>query len=169
MIKPPSSSLPPARSRPPEVSPPPAPRLAVDDTIWPAAIIPVSSARALLAWLAADGVDRGGLWSVGRTTGTWQRYDKPWNLTSGTPDDSELVGTVSVTYNKPREQDLVLHQVQVTGHGLTLGWSAISLVDELLGQIGLSLDACSQDASMPTTAPMKDPFQRADAYHRGAQ
>lgn len=153
--------------RPPAVHAPAQARAEADYIIRPAAIIPMGAARGLLDWLAGNSLENGGVWSVGDSTGIWQRYDKPWNGPYGARGESQLVGTIFVTYDKPRKHDVVLHRVQITDHGLMLGWTTTSLVDEALAQVGLSIATCPRDTSMPTTAPRKDPFQRSDAYTRG--
>jgi hypothetical protein len=160
-------SMPLAPPRPPAAYAPAAARPEADYIIRPAAIIPMGVARALLDWLALNSLEAGGLWSVGETTGIWQRYDKPWNGPYGARGESQLVGTVFVTYDKPRKHDVVLHRVQITDHGLMLGWTTTTLVDELLGKVGLTIDTCPRDTSMPTTGPKADPFRRPDAYDRG--
>jgi hypothetical protein len=40
------------------------------------------------------------------------------------------------------------------------------LVDEILAYVGLSIDSCPRDTSMPSEVA-RDPFQRPDAYSRG--
>jgi hypothetical protein len=47
------------------------------------------------------------------------------------------------------------------------GWTTSTLVDEILSTVGLSIATCERDTSAPT-AYKKDPFQRRDAYDRGA-
>lgn len=167
MTEPLTRSMPLAVPRPPAVYAPAAARPEADYIIRPAAIIPMGVARALLDWLALNSLEAGGLWSVGETTGVWQRYDKPWIAPDGARSDSQPVGTLFVTYDKPRKHDVVLHRVQITDHGLMIGWTTTTLVDELLGKVGLSIATCPRDTSMPTTAPKADPFRRADAYTRG--
>jgi hypothetical protein len=160
-------SMPLTPMRPPAVYAPVAARTEADYIIRPAAIIPMTAAHRLLSWLAANSVETGGLWSVGETTGIWQRYDKPWTGQYGSRGQSELTGTIFVTYDKPRKHDVVLHRVQVTDYGLMLGWTTTTLVDDLLAVVGMSIDTCPRDDSMPMTAK-KDPFRRSDAYSRGA-
>jgi len=160
-------SMPLTPERPPAVHAPAVVRSEADYIIRPAAIIPMTSARALIDWLARNTLELGGVWSVGETTGIWQRYDKPWTGDFGSRGESQLLGTIYVTYDKPRRHDVVLHRVQVTDHGLMLGWTTMTLVDELLGRVGLSIATCPRDTSMPASAPRQDPFRRADAYTRG--
>lgn len=168
MTEPITRSISLAPSSPPAVYAPAAARPEADYIIRPAAIIPMDSARGLLDWLAIDAVERGGLWSVGESSGVWQRYDKAWNGAHQSRGDSELVGTIFVTYDKPRKHDVVLHRVQISDHGLMLGWTTTTLVDELLAQVGLSIATCPRDTSMPAAAPKKDPFQRGRAFNQGA-
>ncbi|MCW2544475.1 MAG: hypothetical protein JWM40_2027, partial [Frankiales bacterium] len=39
-------------------------------------------------------------------------------------------------------------------------------VDEVLAYVGLTIDTCPRDTSLPSTQA-KDPFQRSDARSRG--
>lgn len=160
-------SVPLTPERPPAIHAQAVARDEADYIIRPAAIIPMSSARSLLDYLALNALECGGVWSVGEATGVWQRYDKPWNGEFGSRGDSQLVGTIFVTYDKPRRHDVVLHRVQVTDHGLMMGWTSTSLVDDVLSRVGLSIAMCPRDTSMSTTKPKADPFQRPDAYSRG--
>lgn len=132
--------------------------------IRPAAVLSETAARHLLAWLDANSAaEHGGVWSVGTATGVWQRYDRPWNGELGTRGSSQLVGTIYVTYDLPRQREVVVHRVQVEDHGLMLGWNTTLLVDELLGQVGLSIATCPRDTTPPATYA-KDPFRRRDVY-----
>ena len=153
-------------AKPPGAYAPAAARPEADFIIRPAAVIPVAAARELIAWLDANSFEHGGLWNVGASTGIWQRYDKVWNGAFGARGDSQLVGTIYVTYDRPRKHEVVVHRVQITDHGLMLGWTSTSLVDEILAYVGLSIDTCPRDTSLPGQAPV-DPFQRPDAYSRG--
>ena len=66
----------------------------------------------------------------------------------------------------PRKHEVVIHRVQITDHGLMLGWTSTTLVDEVLAFVGLSIATCPRDTSLPATQA-KDPFQSADARNRG--
>ena len=143
----------------------PTVRPGADVVIRPAAVIPEHAARGVLSWLASNALERGGLWSVGTSTGIWQRYDRPWKGEFGGRGDSQLLGTIYVTYDAPRKYDVLIHRVQVTDHGLMLGWTTRRMVDEILSFVDLSLDTCPREESLPTEYK-KDPFQRADAYTR---
>lgn len=136
-----------------------------DYIIRPAAVINVNAARELVAWLNANSIEKGGVWNVGSSTGIWQRYDKPWTGAFGARGDSLLVGTVYVTYDKPRLHEVVIHRVQITDHGLMVGWNSTKLVDEALRQVGLTIDECPRDTSLPSVNT-PDPFRAADAYRR---
>ena len=155
----PSITLSPAAPLPPAVHAQAAARPEADMVIRPAAVLSETHARAILAYLDAYGVERGGVWSVGAATGVWQRFDRPWTG----PGSNRLVGSIYVTYDLPRNREVVLHRVQVEEHGLMLGWSTTRLVDELLARVGLSIATCPRDTAAPK-AYAKDPFKRRDAY-----
>lgn len=152
--------------RPPGVHAQAATRVESDYIIRPAAVIPVQAARELVTWFQRNALENGGLWNVGASTGIWQRYDKSWNGPFGARGDSQLVGTIYVTYDMPRKHEVVVHRVQITDHGLMLGWTSTTLVDEVLAYVGLTIDTCPRDTSLPATRG-KDPFQRPDARSRG--
>lgn len=152
-----------ADAPPPAFHAPAVARPEADFIIRPAAVIPEGAARELLAWLDANSLANGGLWNVGAATGIWQRYDKVRSGWFGERDDSQLVGGIYVTYDVPRRHEVVLHRVQITDHGLMLGWTTIRLVDELLSYVGLSIATCPRDTSAPTSYK-KDPFRRGNAY-----
>lgn len=137
-----------------------------DVVIRPAAVLSEGTARELLAWLDANSLAKGGLWNVGSATGIWQRYDKVRTGAFGGRDESQLVGGIYVTYDVPRRHEVVLHRVQITDHGLMLGWTTTKLVDELLGYVGLSLASCPRDTTAPTSY-RKDPFRSGNAYGSG--
>jgi hypothetical protein len=155
-----------AALRPPGVHAQAAARPESDYIIRPAAVIPVAAARKVIAWLATHSLEQGGVWNAGTSTGIWQRYDKPWSGPFGARGDSQLVGTVYVTYDRPRKFEVVVHRVQITDHGLMLGWTSTTLVDEILSQVELSIDTCPRDTSLPSQLA-RDPFQQPDAYSRG--
>lgn len=154
-----------ADAPPPAVHAPAVARPEADFIIRPAAVIPETAARELLAWLDANSLAQGGLWNVGRATGVWQRFDKARHGEFGERDDSQLVGAIYVTYDLPRRFEVVLHRVQITDHGLMLGWTTTRLVDELLGYVGLSIATCPRDTTAPTSYK-KDPFRSGGAYGR---
>lgn len=140
-------------------------RAEADAVIRPAAVIPETAAREVIRWLDRNRLEAGGLWSVGEANGMWQRFDRPWNGIAGTRGESQLVGTVHVTYDRPRRYEVVIHRVQITEIGLMAGWTTSSLVDEILRAGGLTLATCPRDTSAPA-AYAKDPFRRTDAYRR---
>jgi hypothetical protein len=154
-----------APARPPGLHTVAAVRPEADFIIRPAAVINMTAARELVAWLNANSIEKGGVWNVGTSTGIWQRYDKKWGGPFGARGDSQLVGTVYVTYDKPRQHEVVIHRVQITDHGLMLGWTSTKLVDEALRQVGLDIDSCPRDESLPSSYG-PDPFRQADAYRK---
>jgi hypothetical protein len=125
--------------------------------IRPAAVIDDRQARELLSELARLDVSRGGLWSG--STSLWQRYDRPWNGPSGSRGDSEAVGSIFVTYNKPADYWVTIYRVSISDHGRVLGWTVDRLTDELLRAVGLTLASCPR-AEM-ADAPTRDPFRVA--------
>jgi len=156
-----------ADAAPPAVHAPATARPEADFVIRPAAVLHENQARAILAWLDANSLANGGLWNIGSATGIWQRYDKARNGPYGGCEDSQLVGGIYVTYDLPRRHEVVLHRVQVTDHGLMLGWTTTLLVDELLGYVGLSIATCPRDTTAPTSYK-KDPFRNGGGYGAAA-
>src|SRR6476660_6307484 len=61
---------------------------AITEVIRPAAIIPESAARAVLAELSLHDARAGGSWLSSPTC--WRRYDRPWNGPDGAPGSAQL-------------------------------------------------------------------------------
>jgi hypothetical protein len=153
-------------TQPPGVHAVAAARPEADYIIRPAAVIPTHAARELVEWFHKNSLENGGLWNVGASTGIWQRYDKVWNGAFGARGESQLVGTIYVTYDMPRRTEVVIHRVQITDHGLMLGWTSTTLVDEVLAFVGLSIATCPRDTTLPASR-LPDPFQNPEARSRG--
>lgn len=124
--------------------------------IRPAAVLPDSAARAVLAELGRQDVSRGGRWNA--TPGLWQRYDEPWSGALGGMGASRLVGTIAAVYGTPRKHEITIYRATVTAHGVAIGWTVESLCDDALRHGGLSLDSCPRAALV--SPPVPDPFRR---------
>lgn len=111
----------------------------VTEVIRPAAVLPESAARIVLDELAARDVRTGGCWTS--TTTLWQRYDRPW-VAAGEPGDSELVGSMHVSYGTPTRYAITVYRATITARGAGGGWSVEALCDEALGFGGYTLAEC---------------------------
>jgi hypothetical protein len=126
--------------------------VAVTEVIRPSAVLPESAARQVLVELAMRDVRSGGYWSHSPTL--WQRYDRAWE-TAEIPGDSELIGTLQVTYGTPTRYAITVYRATITQVGAEQGWTVESLCDEALGFGGYSLADCPR---AELTAPPK-PFR----------
>lgn len=123
--------------------------------IRPSAVLAERAARLVLEELEARDVGKGGVWSA--NTGIWQRYDKPWNGTSGLRGTAKLVGTIGIVYGTPSKLDVTIYRATVTEHGLAEGWSVDRLCDDALKFADLTLASCPR-TTLSSGAP--DPFRQ---------
>ena len=114
---------------------------ASQEVIRPAAVLSETHARLILAGLAADDVQSGGLWWT--RVGTWRRYDAPWPDGAAGPDvDVTHIGTLSCVYDSPARFCVTVFRVSMTSYGLDQGWTTESLCDEAFSHAGLTLADC---------------------------
>lgn len=125
--------------------------VAVTEVIRPAAVLPESAARSVLAELAARDVLSDGVWWSSPVL--WQRWNKPWR---GDPDagDSELIGSLQITYGTPTKYAITIYRATITQYGASQGWTVEMLCDEALGYGGYAL----ADTPRADLAPSPRPF-----------
>jgi hypothetical protein len=111
----------------------------VTEVIRPAAIMPESSARAVLAELAMRDVRADGEWHT--TPTLWRRYDQPW-ATQDSPGDAQLLGSLQVAHGTPTKYEITIYRSTITREGQSAGWDVTSLTNEALGFGGLDLATC---------------------------
>ncbi len=126
----------------------------VTEVIRPAAILPETSARAVLVELAIRDVRSGGLWHAEPTM--WRRYDTPWT-SAMEPGRAELLGTMQVAYGTPTKYDITIYRVTVTRLGSAHGFTVESLSDEALGFGGLTLATCPRATLAQPPRPFRMP------------
>lgn len=129
----------------------------LDTVVRPAAVITDGAARNIARYLEHNDIQFGGLWNA--SVSLWQRYDRTWDGVAGMRGAAKLVGTIYVIHDKPHKYYVTLYRVQVTEHGVSLGFSTDSLADELLSHGNLTLATCPRDTSLLSTRP--DPFHVA--------
>jgi hypothetical protein len=118
---------------------------ASQEVIRPAAVLSETHARLILAGLARDDVQSGGLWWT--RVGTWRRYDSPWPAgASGPTSDVMHIGTLSCVYDSPSRFCVTVFRVSMTSYGLNQGWTTESLCDEAFSHAGLTLADCPRAA-----------------------
>ena len=128
--------------------------VAVTEVIRPAAVLPEEAARVVMVELAVRDVRSGGHWASSPTL--WQRYDRPWNGTgTSTPGDSELVGSLQVSYGTPTKYAITIYRATVTIFGAQHGWNVEALCDEALGFGGYSLAECPRADLKPPPKPFR--------------
>lgn len=123
--------------------------------IRPAAVVPESSAAAIMTQLTSRDVSRGGVWNVSTTL--WQRYSGPWDGVGGTTGSAVLIGSIAVAYETPVRNHITIYRVTITEAGRDLGWTVEALCDEALGYGGLTLEVCPRAELM--APPTRDPFK----------
>jgi len=121
----------------------------------PSAVLAERSAVTVLAALEDRDVGRGGVWSA--SAGLWQRYDKPWDGSTGLKGEARLVGTIGAVYGTPSKYDITIFRVTVTEHGAELGWTVEKLCDDALQYADLTLASCPRTSLI---SPAPDPFYK---------
>ena len=124
----------------------------VTEVIRPSAIVPESSARAILVELALADVRRGGTWSSSPTR--WIRYDKPWT-DSVRVGNARQLGTIDVTYGTPSRYDITIYRAALTQDGVDQGWSIEALCNDALRLGGLHLSSCPRASLAPPPPPFR--------------
>jgi hypothetical protein len=148
----------PRRAAPPELSPLELLRTELADdgivteVIRPAAILPVSAARAIVRELEARSPAAGGVWTT--TTRVWNRYRAPGVDALGEPT-APLLGRMEVAYGTPTRYEITVYRATLTSVGTASGWTVESLCDEPLSFGGLRLATCPR----PTLRPLPRPFR----------
>lgn len=128
--------------------------VAVSEVIRPAAVLPESAARTVLAELAYRDVRSSGCWASSPTL--WQRYDQPWNGSGASPEgDSVLLGALQVTYGSPTRYAITIYRATVTTVAVTRGWTVEALCDEALGFGGYTLAECPRAELSPPPKPFR--------------
>jgi hypothetical protein len=110
----------------------------VTEVIRPAAIVPETSARAILFEMAMRDVRAGGHWHA--EPSLWRRYDQPWEDTQ--PGMARLLGTLQVAYGTPTRYAITIYRVTITAEGSRHGYDVTKLSDEALAFGGLTLASC---------------------------
>src|SRR3954451_1441295 len=128
----------------------------ITKVIRPAAVVPESSASAIIKQLSMRDVARGGVWNVSPTI--WQRYSGAWDGPCNTRGAAELVGSIAVAYETPVRNHITIYRVTITEAGQKLGWTLEELCDEALGYGGGAPEAGPR--AQRGGAPLRAPFQR---------
>lgn len=111
----------------------------VSAVIRPAARLPESAARAVLAELALRDVRNNGHWHA--KPARWTRFAAPWDSTHD-GGRVPVLGTMQVAYGTPTTYEITLYRATITPAGLAHGLTVESLCNEALGFAGLSLESC---------------------------
>jgi len=125
----------------------------VTEVIRPAAVLPETAARAILAELALRDVRAEGQWLADPST--WQRYDRPWDGADGTAGSAQLMGELQVAYGTPTRYDVTVFRVTISRQGTAAGWTVASLCDEAFGFGGLTLASCPRAALNAPPRPFR--------------
>ena len=125
----------------------------VTEVIRPAAVLPETAARAILAELALRDVRAEGQWLADPST--WQRYDRPWDGADGSAGSAQLMGELQVAYGTPTRYDVTVFRVTISSQGTAAGWTVASLCDEAFGFGGLTLASCPRAALNAPPQPFR--------------
>lgn len=125
----------------------------VTEVIRPAAILPESAARAVLADLALQDVRAGGLWHA--EPAMWRRYDRPCGQGEHIPPETALLGTIQVAYGTPTRYEITIYRATVTQLGTVHGWTVEKLCDQALQFAGLDLATCPRASLQPPPPPYR--------------
>lgn len=117
----------------------------ITEIIRPAAIVPETSARAILVELALRDAINGGLWVADASR--WARYDMPWRSPED-PGRAQLLGTIQIAHGTPTRYDITIYRATITAYASRLGWNVVSLCDAALTLGGLTLATCPR-ADLP--------------------
>lgn len=125
----------------------------VTEVIRPAAVLPETAARSILAELALRDVRAEGQWLADPST--WQRYDRPWDGADATAGSAQLMGELQVAYGTPTRYDVTVFRVTISSQGTAAGWTVASLCDEAFGFGGLTLASCPRAALNAPPQPFR--------------
>lgn len=123
--------------------------------IRPSAVLAERDAVRVVAALEERDVSKGGVWSA--SPGLWQRYDIPWDGSTGLKGHAKLVGTIGAVYGTPNKYDITIFRVTVTDHGMETGWTVERICDDALQYADLSLASCPRTE---LAQPKPDPFRK---------
>jgi hypothetical protein len=123
----------------------------VTEVIRPAAILPESSARAVLVELAMRDAHGHGVWHAQPTL--WRRFDRPWDGPDGSQGSALLVGSMQVAYGTPTKYTITIYRATITRFGHENGWTVESLCNEALAFGGLTLANCPRAELSPPPKP----------------
>jgi hypothetical protein len=126
--------------------------IAITEVVRPAAVLPESAARRVLAELSVRDARADGLWVA--EPARWQRYDSPWDGIDEGPGHSRLMGTLQVIYGRPGRYDITVFRVTITALGAAAGWQVESLCDEAFAFAELTLASCPRADLPPPPAPL---------------
>ena len=126
--------------------------LAVVEVIRPAAVLPESAARLVIAELAYRDVRSGGLWASSPVL--WQRYDAP---NAPPPDNGRgaLIGSLQVVYGTPTRYAITIFRATISAAGAAAGWTVEALCDEALSFGGYTLADCPRADLKPPPRPFR--------------
>lgn len=124
---------------------------AVTEVIRPAAVLPETAARLVLAELMHRDVRNDGHWLA--EPALWRRYDRPW--VDDDPSSAELLGTLHVAYGTPTRYEITVFRATVTRAGAEAGWDVAALCDEAFGYGGLTLASCPRASLVAPPRPFR--------------
>lgn len=128
-------------------------RVANEQVIRPAAVVPERAARAIMQWLRDHDVTDGGCWL--HDISCVQRFSRPFDGLAGMRGTAVLLGSIHMVWDR---WNATIFRANVTEPGVRAGLTVTSLCDQLLSVAGLSLETCPRADLVD--APVPDPFRR---------
>ena len=128
-------------------------RVANEQVIRPAAVVPERAARVIMEWLRAHDVTDGGCWL--HDISCVQRFSGPFDGLAGMRGTAVLLGSIHMVWDR---WNATIFRANVTEPGVRAGLTVTSLCDQLLAVAGLSLETCPRADLVD--APVPDPFRR---------
>jgi hypothetical protein len=127
-------------------------RIATQQVIRPAAVVPERAAREIMDWLLRHDVTEGGCWLHDYTC--VQRFSGPFDGVGGMRGSAVLLGSIHMVWDR---YSATIFRANVTAHGVQSGLTVTKLCDQVLGVAGLSLATCPRADLVD--APVPDPFR----------
>ena len=131
---------------------------ALTSQVRPALVLPELQARALLDAAAREDVGNGGCFSAGPAG--IQVWSGPFNGPEGSKGTAIHLGSIDWTYDTPAKHWALIYRAMVTQPGIEHGETTLSILTNVLGLTGLSIEG---DRVQLPTPPVRDPFRRSIA------
>jgi hypothetical protein len=128
---------------------------ALTSQVRPALVLPELQARALLDAASHQDVSASGRFSGGPAG--IQLWSGPFDGADGQKGTAVHLGSIDWTYDTPAKHWALIYRAMVTQAGIEHGETTLSILTQVLGLTGLSIEG---DRVQLPTPPVRDPFRR---------